>query len=149
MSSLPDAINHSSSWLWCTTSYVPPSCGYSFFSVLKQCGHWATIFFTPMPLSVSTFCMASIWKMYSLPERRAWSPLHSSLGPRIAKSMPARWSSFARARLVLVLQRRARLDDLDTLELPGPVAPVALVEPVRVAGVLHGPVRVAELGWEV
>ena len=36
------------------------------------------IFFTPMPLSVSMFCMASIWKMYSLPERRAGSPVHIS-----------------------------------------------------------------------
>ena len=36
------------------------------------------------------FCMASIWKMYSLPERRAGSPVHISAGPRMAKSMPAR-----------------------------------------------------------
>ena len=45
------------------------------------------IFFTPMPLSVSMFCMASIWKMYSLPERRAGSPVQFSDGPRMAKSM--------------------------------------------------------------
>ena len=55
------------------------------------------IFFTPMPLSVSMFCMASIWKMYSLPERRAGSPVHISVGPRMAKSMPARCSSLAMA----------------------------------------------------
>ena len=50
------------------------------------------------------FCIASIWKMYSLPERRAESPVHSSLGPRIAKSMFARCSSFATARLVFLLR---------------------------------------------
>ena len=71
---------------------------------LKQCGHCVMIFVTPIELNVSTFCIASIWKMYSLPERRAWSPLQSSLGPRIAKSMPARWSSFASARLVFLLR---------------------------------------------
>ncbi len=41
------------------------------------------------------FCMASIWKMYSLPERRAGSPVQFSAGPRIAKSMLARCMSFA------------------------------------------------------
>ena len=55
------------------------------------------IFFTPMPLSVSMFCMASIWKMYSLPDRRAGSPVQFSDGPRMAKSMPARCMSFAMA----------------------------------------------------
>jgi hypothetical protein len=58
--------------------------------VLKQCGHCVTIFFTPMPSNVSMFCMASIWKMYSLPERRAGSPVHISEGPRIANDTPAR-----------------------------------------------------------
>ena len=33
--------------MWCTTSYSPPSCGYSLARVLKQCGQVATIFFTP------------------------------------------------------------------------------------------------------
>ena len=42
--------------------------------------------------------------MYSLPARRAWSPLHISLGPRIAKSMPARWSNLASARDVFLLR---------------------------------------------
>ena len=50
---------------------------------------------------------------------------------------------------VLVVERRAGLDDLDAFELVGPVAALALVEAVRVAGVLHRPVRVAELGREV
>ncbi len=63
--------------------------------MLKQCGHWVTIFFTPMAFSVSTFCMASIWKMYSLPDRRAGSPVHISDGPRMAKSTSARSRSFA------------------------------------------------------
>jgi hypothetical protein len=53
------------------------------------------IFFTPMPFSISMFGIASIWNRYSLPLRRAGSPLHISLGPRIATSMPARLSSFA------------------------------------------------------
>ena len=66
--------------------------------MLKQCGHWVTIFLTPMPLSVSTFCMASIWKMYSLPERRAGSPVHISDGPRIENDTPARCMSWAIAR---------------------------------------------------
>ena len=42
--------------------------------------------------------------MYSLPDRRAWSPLHSSLGPRMAKSMPARCNNFASARDVFLLR---------------------------------------------
>src|SRR5438046_610730 len=42
-----------------------------------------------MPFRVSTFCIASIWKTYSLPERRAGSPVHSSDGPRLAKAMAA------------------------------------------------------------
>ncbi|GIT75520.1 MAG: hypothetical protein Ct9H300mP31_00510 [Acidimicrobiaceae bacterium] len=58
--------------------------------MLKQWGHWVTIFFTPIPLSVSTFCVASIWKMYSLPDRRAGSPVHISDGPRMEKDTPAR-----------------------------------------------------------
>ena len=103
--------------------------------------------------------------MYSLPDRRAWSPLQSSLGPRIAKSTPALEQLGQRAtRLlvavveaaratdeveVLVLERRARLDDLDALERRGPIAAVALVEAVRVAGVLHRAEGVAELGGEV
>jgi hypothetical protein len=53
------------------------------------------IFFTPMPLSISMFGVASIWNRYSLPERRAESPVHISDGPRMATSMPARDSSFA------------------------------------------------------
>src|SRR5438477_163821 len=31
------------------------------------------------------FWVASIWKRYSLPDRRAGSPVHSSEGPRMAK----------------------------------------------------------------
>src|SRR5688500_2049020 len=60
------------------------------------------IFCTPMPFIVSTFCMASIWKMYSLPERRAGSPVHISDGPRMAKSMPARCSSLAVATVTFL-----------------------------------------------
>ena len=85
----------SRSWLWWITSKCPPSCGYSLSSVLKQWGHCVMIFFTPMPLRLSMLAIASIWKMYSLPERRAGSPVHCSDGPRMAKSISARWSSFA------------------------------------------------------
>jgi hypothetical protein len=64
-------------------------------SVLKQCGQLATIFVTPASFSVPTFCSACAWKTYSLPIRRAGSPVHDSRGPRIAKSTPAAWSSLA------------------------------------------------------
>jgi len=39
--------------------------------------------------------MASIWNRYSLPLRRALSPVHISLGPRMATVMPARCSRLA------------------------------------------------------
>ncbi len=32
----PSRTSRLSSWVWCSTSYRPPSCGYSFFRVLKQ-----------------------------------------------------------------------------------------------------------------
>ena len=63
--------------------------------MLKQCGQLATIFVTPDSFSVSTFCSAKAWNTYSLPIRRAGSPVHDSRGPRIAKSTPAACSSFA------------------------------------------------------
>ena len=44
----------------------------------------------PIELSVSTFCMASIWKRNSLPSRRAGSPVQVSPAPRIANSTPGR-----------------------------------------------------------
>ena len=53
------------------------------------------IFLTPMPLSISMFGIASIWNRYSLPERRAESPVHISDGPSTATVMPARRSSLA------------------------------------------------------
>ena len=52
---------------------------------------------TPMPLSISMFGIASIWNRYSLPERRAESPVHISDGPRMATLIPARRSSVAMA----------------------------------------------------
>ena len=55
------------------------------------------IFLTPMPFSISTFGVANIWKRYSLPLRRALSPVHISLGPRMATSMPARFNNLAMA----------------------------------------------------
>ena len=73
-------------------------------SVLKQCGHWVMIFFTPIPLSISMLGIASIWKRYSFPDRRAESPVHISDGPRTATVIPARASSLAIAlELALII----------------------------------------------
>ena len=47
------------------------------------------------------FWAASIWNRYSLPERRAESPVQPSAGPRMAKSTPARCMSWAMARATL------------------------------------------------
>ena len=135
--------------------------------VLKQCGHWVMIFLTPMPLRVSTFCMASIWNRYSLPERRAGSPVHRSEGPRMAKSMPARCSSLAVASghlLVLVVEAAGAAHPVEVLvgerprcrrrwpprrAGPWPSRPGRCGQAPRVLLVLHGPVHVAELGREV
>ena len=59
------------------------------------------ILVTPASLSVSTFCSANAWNTYSLPIRRAGSPVQASRGPRMAKSTPALVSSFAVASAVL------------------------------------------------
>ena len=91
----PSRTSSASSSVWWTTSYSPPKSGYSLPSVLKQCGQLATIFVTPASLSVPTFCSAWAWKTYSLPMRRAGSPVHDSRGPRIAKSTPAALRSLA------------------------------------------------------
>ena len=91
--SLVDELASSS--VWCITCSCPPKSPYSFASVLKQCGQLATIFFTRASFSVATFCSAYSWKTYSLPIRRAGSPVHASRGPRIAKSTPAVCRSFA------------------------------------------------------
>jgi hypothetical protein len=56
-----------------------------------------TIFSTPYPFMVSTFCAASIWNRYSLPSRRAASPDDISSGPRMANRTPAALRIFASA----------------------------------------------------
>ena len=89
-----------SSCVWCTTSYFPPFCGYSFLMVLKQCAQVTTIFVAPTSFSISTFCCASIWYSTSLPARRAESPVQASPSPRTAKSTPAMSSSSATACVV-------------------------------------------------
>ena len=64
------------------------------------------------------FGMASIWKMYSLPERRAGSPVHISDGPRMAKSMPARCMQLGHGLadlLVLVVERAGAADPVEVL----------------------------------
>src|SRR5690606_28536004 len=103
----PSSTSLASSWLWWTTSYSPPSCGYSLPSVLKQCGQLATILVAPTSLSVSTFCCASIWKTYSMPSRRAGSPVQASMPPSTANLTPAMCSSSAMA-LVVFLARSSR-----------------------------------------
>ena len=70
--------------------------------MLKQCGQVATIFSGAgalIELSVSTFCMPSIWNRNSLPSRRAGSPVHVSPAPSTANSTPAACSSSANARV--------------------------------------------------
>jgi hypothetical protein len=97
---------------------VPPSCGYSLAIVLKQCGHWVMTFFTPRSSRVSMFCRASCWKTYSLPVRRAGSPVHISSGPRMAKSTPASCRSLAIATvtfLVPVVERAGAADPVQVL----------------------------------
>ena len=48
----------------------------------------ATIFLTPISSNVERLVSASIWNRYSLPARRAASPLHPSCIPRIPTSRP-------------------------------------------------------------
>ena len=67
------------------------------------------IFVTPASFSVSTFCWANAWNTYSLPIRRAGSPVQLSRGPRMAKSTPALCSSLAVDSAVL----RARSSNED------------------------------------
>lgn len=107
--------------MWWMTSYSPPSCGYSFAMVLKQCGQVATIFFDAFDFlvesssssspnamfSIATFSWPSCWNSGSLPRRRAESPVHFSSPPMIANLTPAMWSSSAKA-LVVFLARSSR-----------------------------------------
>ena len=115
--------------------------------------------------------------MYSLPERRAGSPVHSSAGPRMAKSMPARSHQLGHGLtdlLVLVVERAGAADPVEVLvarssspaSMPPPSGVLRfdhvdtdrfLVQSVRVGlahgpgvrRVLHGPEGGAELGREV
>ena len=54
--------------------------------------------------SVVTFSSASIWNRYSLPARRAGSPLHVSPAPRTTNGTSAWRSSWAMARTTLRLR---------------------------------------------
>src|SRR3954467_8203798 len=146
--------------------------------VLKQCGHWVTILRTPRPLSVSMFCMASIWKMYSLPERRARAPGHlpARAAGRVAGTQLRRTQDGEVDAgpvhelghglgdlLVLVVEGPGAAHPVEELVLEGlaavddrhldgnavgPVGPLALAEAPRVRLVLHRAVGVAELGGE-
>ena len=91
-----------SSWVWCTTSYEPPTCGYSFLIVLKQCAQVTTTLVTPNSPKVDTFCAASVWNSSSLPARRAESPVQVSPSPSTANDTPAVSSSSATARVVFL-----------------------------------------------
>src|SRR5258708_23316688 len=99
--SFPSATSAAITSEWCSTLKCPPNCGYSLPSVLKQCGHWVTIFFKPYFFKVSTFCCASAWKRYSFPSRRAESPLQVSSSPRMQKDTPAERRIFTSARETL------------------------------------------------
>ncbi len=70
--------------------------------VLKQCGQLATTVCTPCTsraeVRVVTFSSASIWNRYSLPARRAGSPLQVSCEPSTANGTSAWRSSWAMAR---------------------------------------------------
>ncbi len=153
------ATRWASNWVWCTTSYSPPSSPYSLPSVLKQCGQVATILRLAgsrspnASFSVSTFCWASIWKRNSLPIRRAGSPVQVSPSPRMAKLTPASCSRVATARVVFLARslERARaahpeqvlevvdLADPGHLEVQalGPVLPGVRWRAPRVALVLQ------------
>src|SRR6185295_16744929 len=46
MTTFPAATSSRISWVWWRTSKLPPSCGYSFLIVCRQCGQAVTTFFT-------------------------------------------------------------------------------------------------------
>ena len=120
-------------------------------SVLKQCGQLATIFVTPASFSVPTFCSACAWNRYSLPIRRAGSPVHDSRGPRIAKSTPGGLEQLGgglRGRARALVERRRAAHPVEHLgcrvaglqhahaELGGPVGALGLRLAPRVRGAL-------------
>ena len=86
--------------MWWITSYVPP---YSRVLVAQRVEAVRAVrdrpCVTPGRSSVSTFCSARVWNRYSLPIRRAGSPVHSSRGPRIANDTPARCEQLRPPRL--------------------------------------------------
>src|SRR5207248_3249535 len=65
--------------------------------VLKQCGQVAITFRTLAAFIASMLAWAWVWYRYSLPMRRAGSPLQASDRPRMAKSTPAFCSSPTKA----------------------------------------------------
>src|ERR1041384_6527348 len=77
--------------VWCLTAYLPPNSGYSFLIVCRQCGQVVTMSLGARPFRVSVFSAASWAKRYSLPARRAASPVHFSCRPSTAQLTPAAW----------------------------------------------------------
>ena len=103
-----------------------------------------------------------LWKRYSLPIRRAVSPLQGSSTPRMAKSTPA-FLRILRQRLrrplVAIVERAGAADEVEVLgvgllghrrdvETVGPVRPRARVDAPRVALRLHRLERASQLGRE-
>ena len=101
--------------------------------------------------SVATFSCAAAWKTYSLPIRRAGSPVQPSRGPRIAKSTPAAGSSRAvdsRGAARALVEGRRAADPVEDLgrrlarrehahaEAARPVGALGLRAPPRVRGAL-------------
>src|SRR5438094_425241 len=109
--------------------------------VLKQCGHVATTFRTLAAFIASMFACAWVWYRYSLPMRRAGSPLQVSLPPwSIASLLGGRIPD----GLVEVLTRVDN-DHLGVERLSGQkgrtllLAPAAFGAGVQVEQVLPGP----------
>src|SRR2546428_12255221 len=73
--------------------------------VLKQCGQLAITFFTPYFENVAMFCCACSCQRYSLPIRRAGSPLQVSSVPRMANETFAARRIATRARATRWLRR--------------------------------------------
>ena len=71
------------------TSYSPPSSGYSFLKVSRQCGEIVIIFLTPFPLNKLIFDSASFVKSASSPSFRMLSPQHFSSAVKTPKLTPA------------------------------------------------------------
>src|SRR3989442_6235637 len=87
--------------------------------VLKQCGQLAITFFTPYLENVAMFCCACSCQRYSLPIRRAGSPLQVSSAPRMANETFAARRIATSARATRWLRRRTAAPEPDQLRRSG------------------------------